>query len=86
MLRKLIAAAIVFVAGYALGATFGYKAAVVDYVENDAQKLEQAADSMYPSPHEGARTVHDEVGALIEEVENEDAEGETADGENRAFQ
>lgn len=47
MIRKLLAGAGVLVAGYALGSKFGYRAAVVDYVENDAKTIEQVADEIY---------------------------------------
>lgn len=49
MLRKLLATTVVLVAGYAIGVFFGYKAAVVDYVENNARNIEQAAAKMYPT-------------------------------------
>lgn len=54
MLKKLVATGVVFGAGYILGVTFGFRAAVVDYVESDAEKLESMAESIYPSPKDGA--------------------------------
>lgn len=86
MLRKLIATGIVLLIGYTLGTIFGYRAAVVDYVENDAEQIESIASEMYPSPSEGARTIPDEVGAVMEEVEREDDDSAQADGGSRGFQ
>lgn len=84
MLRKLLATGILLVAGYIVGVFFGYRAAVIDYVENDAETIESMADDIYPSPSEGdQRTVPDEVGALIEEVEREETDEGT---ESRGFQ
>lgn len=47
MLRKVIAVGIVFALGYSIGAISGFRAAVIDYVEGDAKKLERMADSIY---------------------------------------
>ena len=35
------------VVGYIVGVIFGYRAAVADYVENDARTIRSLADSMY---------------------------------------
>lgn len=79
MLRKLVATGILLFIGYVIGVFFGYRSAVIDYVENDAETIESMADDIYPSPSEGdQRTVPDEVGALIEEVEREDEEDDDA--------
>jgi hypothetical protein len=91
MLRKLLAAGVVFVAGYVVGVKFGFRAAVVDYVEGDAEKIEQVAKEIYPSPEEGARTgdeeIPDEVGALLEKVNGENSESEESDdGTSKGFQ
>jgi len=47
MLRTIIKVLVGAIVGYAFGLLFGYRAAVVDYVENDAQTIESMADSMY---------------------------------------
>jgi hypothetical protein len=36
-----------FVGGYVAGSIFGYRAAVADYVENDARTIKQMAETMY---------------------------------------
>lgn len=90
MLRKIIAAGVVFAAGYILGVTFGFRAAVVDYVEEDAEKIEQMADSIYSSDGDGES--HDqEALALQEALEESRADektngAEASDDEPSAFQ
>jgi len=89
MIRKLLAAGVLLIAGYIAGAFFGYRAAVADYVENDAENIESVADDMYPSPSEGdKRSVPDEVAKLIERAEQEQDSDEdtTADDGSCAFQ
>lgn len=49
MIRTIATAAIGGVVGYAAGLLFGYRAAVVDYVENDAKTIRSMADTMYDS-------------------------------------
>lgn len=44
MLRKLLLAAVVGVAGYVIGVRAGFDASVRDYYENDAKLLERIAD------------------------------------------
>ncbi|EGQ44310.1 MAG: hypothetical protein J07AB43_00760 [Candidatus Nanosalina sp. J07AB43] len=46
-LRLLAGSAIVAGIGYVIGTVYGYRAAVVDYVENDANTIERIADTMY---------------------------------------
>jgi hypothetical protein len=85
MIRELVAAGIGIVIGYVAGVFFGYRAAVTDYVENDAENIETMADELYPSPSEEARQVSPEV--LMERVEeDEDDEGTSATGGSRGFQ
>jgi hypothetical protein len=48
MIKKLVASAVLLGVGYVVGAIFGFRAAVTDYVENDAQKIENLADDLYP--------------------------------------
>lgn len=52
MLKKLLATGIVFAAGYLVGVIFGFRAAVVDYVEDDAELIEEQAADIYPSRDE----------------------------------
>jgi hypothetical protein len=73
MLKKLLGTVIVFAAGYAVGAIFGFRAAVIDYVEDDAAKLERKAEKLYPSAEEGAATAQ----AIVEDA-LEDADENTA--------
>lgn len=54
MLRTLVATGIVFSIGYILGVVFGFRAAVVDYVEEDADRIESLADDIYPSQEASA--------------------------------
>lgn len=87
MLRKLLATGVIFAAGYIVGVIFGFRSAVVDYVENDAGTIEAVAKDLYPSPEEGAATedeVPDEVRAMAAEV-NEESE-DTTDGDTKGFQ
>jgi hypothetical protein len=89
MLRKLLAAGVVFVAGYVVGVKFGFRAAVVDYVEGDAEKIEQVAKEIYPSPEEGAHTGDEEIpdevaGVVLEKVKGEDEESDN--GASKGFQ
>lgn len=74
MLKKLLATGIVFAAGYVVGAIFGFRAAVVDYVEDDAEKLDKMAADIYPSPSEGEDGLPGIVKDAIEEAQDEDRE------------
>lgn len=84
MLRGLLAAGIGFVAGYIIGAVFGFRTAVVDYVENDADQIEDVADDIYPNEEDG---LPPEVAEAVEELQDS-GEGSSADtsDEDRAFQ
>ena len=87
MLRKLVAAGIVFGLGYIVGVIFGFRAAVVDYVEDDAEKIEQVADDIYPSPEEGGQNLPAAVSEAIEEAnEQTRRRGNSADGGSKGFQ
>lgn len=46
-MRYLLLAGATLIVGYIAGVLFGYRSAVVDYVENDAQTIRTMADSMY---------------------------------------
>jgi len=85
MLRKLVATGIIFIAGYVVGVYFGFRAAVTDYVENDADSIEQVADEMYDT---GGENLPQVVNDAIEEA-NENTrrrKGNTADGGSKGFQ
>jgi len=76
--------------GCVLGVTFGFRAAVVDYVEDDAEKIEEMADSIYPSPEEGASSGDENIPSIIEDA-IEDAnqtrrKGNRADDGSKGFQ
>jgi len=87
MIRKLLAAGIVLAVGYVAGVFFGYRAAVADYVENDAENIESMAEDLYPSPSEGTQSLPQEVVEQMEEAERDESdEGATADGGSRGFQ
>jgi hypothetical protein len=91
MIRKLLLGTVVAGVGYIIGLLFGYRAAVTDYVENDARTLQSMAQTMYDT-----RTLHElaqedlsdeEIEQLPEEVQSylegdEDDESE----ERRGFQ
>lgn len=47
MLRKLAAGTLLAGIGFLVGSTMGFRAAVVDYVENDAKLLRESADTIY---------------------------------------
>lgn len=81
MLRKFLAAGVALAIGYALGVFFGYRAAVVDYVENDAENIETMADSIYSA--DGEPTIPQEVVEKLEE--KAEAEGETNGSEGKGF-
>jgi uncharacterized protein YpuA (DUF1002 family) len=57
MIRKLITGVVVGGIGYLAGVLFGYRAAVVDYVENDAKTIQSMAETMYDT-----RKLHELVG------------------------
>lgn len=44
-----------------VGVYFGYRAAVTDYVENDAEQIESMADGLYPSDNSGDHPLPAEV-------------------------
>lgn len=47
MFKRIVSVIVIFALGFVAGSVTGFKAAVADYIENDAQKLEEMADSMY---------------------------------------
>jgi len=75
MLKKIVATGVVFAAGYAAGSIFGFRAAVVDYVEDDAEKLDKMAADIYPSEEEGAATAQTIIEDAIEEVDEAEGKG-----------
>jgi len=54
MIRKLILGTAVAGVSYLVGLLFGYRAAVVDYVENDARTIQSMAQTIYDT-----RTLHE---------------------------
>jgi hypothetical protein len=68
MLRKLVVAGIVFTIGYVAGVLFGFRAAVADYVEDDAEKLESMADDIYSTGEKDAAELERELEAAVEEA------------------
>jgi len=82
MLRKLLATGIVFAAGYIVGTIFGFRAAVVDYVENDAESIEKLAEDIYPSVEEGSSQNLPE--AVRDAMEEANERPRKSDGDNTA--
>lgn len=90
MLRKLVATGIVFAIGYIVGVIFGFRSAVVDYVENDAESIESVAEDLYPSPEEG-QADGENIPSIVEEAIRESNEqtrneGNSVDGGSKGFQ
>lgn len=81
-MRYLLLSAITFIAGYIVGVIFGYRSAVVDYVENDAQTIRSIADSMYDTVEK--ESLPESVQNALEGAENH-ADGES-DNDGRGFQ
>lgn len=77
MIRKLLAAGAVLITGYFVGLLFGYRAAVVDYVENDAKTIRSMADTMYEKTE--AEDLPEEVQEAIEEANS----AETSSSDDR---
>lgn len=80
MLRGLLAIGIGIVVGFIAGSLSGFRAAVTDYVENDAIKIEQVADTMY-----GHTVDTDELPESIQTMIQEQEESEDG-GSSAAFQ
>jgi len=72
-MRYILLASVTFVVGYVLGILFGYRSAVVDYVENDAATIQEMADSMYDNVS-NMNEIPDELQDVINEAENTDSE------------
>lgn len=77
MIRKLLAAGAVLITGYLVGLLFGYRAAVVDYVENDAKTIRSMADTMYETASK--EDLPEEVQEAIEEADS----AETSNSDDR---
>jgi hypothetical protein len=71
-MRYLLLAGATFIVGYIAGVLFGYRSAVVDYVENDAATIRTMADSMYDTKEK------ESLPEAVQEVV-EGAEGASAD-------
>jgi len=72
-MRYILLASVTFVVGYVLGILFGYRSAVVDYVENDAATIQEMADSMYDNVN-NMNEIPNELQDVINEAENTDSE------------
>lgn len=70
------------VVGYAGGILFGYRAAVVDYVENEARTIESMADTMY----EGFSVEAMPEGLEQMMEQNTDSDGVEASDGSKGFQ
>lgn len=82
MMRYTLLSIATFIIGYITGIIFGYRSAVVDYVENDAQTIRAMAESMYETKDS------DEIPVEVRQAMMEAEEGEeenTAEG-GSAFQ
>ena len=74
-MRYLLLSGATLIIGYIAGVLFGYRSAVVDYVENDAETIRTMADSMYENK---------ELESLPEDVQDVIAEADStrrADGD-----
>lgn len=76
MIKKLIGAVVLLVIGYVAGVHGGFKAAVNDYVNNDAELLEQGAERMFGD---------DEVPEGLKEALEEASGAEADNGSGQAF-
>lgn len=94
MLRKLAGGAAVGALAYGAGIVVGYRAAAVDFVENDAETLQRLAEHMYdlqPVTELSADDLTDEelesLPAEVQEAITDNADDdETDDTGHRAFQ
>ena len=70
--------------GYIVGVVFGYRAAVADYVENDARTIRSLADSMYEEIGGGEFNLEQ----MIEQADGEQiGSGDDSDNnESKGFQ
>jgi hypothetical protein len=67
-MRYLLLAGATFIVGYIAGVLFGYRSAVVDYVENDAATIRTMADSMYDNQE--VESLPEDVQDVIAEANN----------------
>jgi len=95
MIRKLVLGTVAAGAGYLGGMIFGYRAAVVDYVENDAETIQSMARTMYDTrtlqelsendlTDEEIKQLPEGLRKYVEEGTGEQDEEE--DGSGRGFQ
>jgi hypothetical protein len=80
-MRYLILASVLLIVGYVAGALSGYRAAVTDYVENDARTIREVADTMYDTA--SGDDIPDEVKKAVEQSSEED---NSRDENGAAFQ
>ncbi len=85
-MRYLLLATITFIVGYVAGVLFGYRSAVVDYVENDARTIRSMAETMYDSVEK--ESLPEAVREAVEEGEGARASGgkDDTDGGPSGFQ
>lgn len=77
-MRYLLLSIVTFITGYILGTLFGYRTAVVDYVENDAKTIRAMADTMYDKADD--EDVPDVIQEAIDEVEDDESTTVSDDG------
>jgi len=86
-MRYLLLAGATLIVGYIAGVLFGYRSAVVDYVENDAQTIRTMADSMYDTKEK--ESLPEVVQEAMEEAEGTrraDSGSEDTDDGPKGFQ
>lgn len=90
MIRKVVTGVIIAGIGYLVGLVVGYRSAVVDYVENNAQTIRSVAQKMYDT-----RTVRElakedlsdeEMEKLPEQVQRYLKQKQDGESERRGFQ
>lgn len=85
-MRYLLLAGATLIVGYIAGVLFGYRSAVVDYVENDAQTIQTMADSMYDSVEQESLPEAVQEAMADADTTRRSNEGNTADDGSKGFQ
>jgi hypothetical protein len=83
-MRYLLLSIVTFIIGYTAGVLFGYRSAVVDYVENDAKTLRTMADTMYDSGDE--ESLPESVQNAIQDAETNTGATSSDEDETKGFQ
>lgn len=90
MLRELLAVGVGAVAGYVVGVKMGFRTAVVDYVEDNAQLLEQGADKIYsaqpPQSDKSQKELQEKFNELAEQLPDKDDSDNSNESSGRGFQ